>query len=145
MMQVALYKGKGQRLFDRLICWWTRSTYSHCEAVFDYNAETGQYFCASASVLDGGVRFRWMPLDPTKWDLVELTADKHAAFEWYANHVGRKYDYQGIVGCVIRAIPANPARWFCSSALAAALGWPEPWRCLPANIKNAADWEKAHG
>lgn len=145
-MRIALYKGK-TRLFDRLIQWWTRSEYSHCEIIFSENGSTGESYCASSSVLDGGIRFKWMVLNPAKWDIIEVEGNVERAFQWFAHRIGTPYDLRGILGCVLRCLPPTEGRWFCSSAIAAALGWPEEWRVVPAHLKNAADFRlgAAHG
>lgn len=141
-----MYKGK-TRLFDRMIQWWTRSDYSHCEVVFAYNGQSDLSYCASSSFLDGGIRFKWMALDPEKWDIVEIDGDETMAFAWFAQRLGTPYDFKGILGCVLRCVPPSDNRWFCSSAIAAAIGWPEAWRVVPANLRNAADYRAgaAHG
>lgn len=138
-MRIALYRGK-KRLFNRLVAWWTRSAYSHCEIVFADDPNSGLHYCASASHLDGGVRFKWLDLHPDTWDIVDVQGDEGVAYAWFLAHQGRSYDFKGIVGCVLRCIPASADKWFCSSAIAAAIGWPEPWRVVPANLKNAADF-----
>lgn len=144
-MKIALYRGR-DRLFDRLIQWWTRSDYSHCEVVFAENGDSGQSYCASSSYLDGGIRFKWMVLKPEKWDIVEIDGDEVAAFAWFAQRLGRPYDVRGIIGCALRFIPASVDKWFCSSAIADAVGWPEAWRVVPAHLKNAADYRSVrHG
>ena len=139
-MKVALYKGK-KRAFNRLVAWWTRSDYSHCEVLFEYDLKTNTYLCASSSYLDGGIRFKWINLDAPHWDIVEIKGDIEKVREWYKLRLGRPYDVKGIVGCVVRRLPASNDKWFCSSSIASALGYPEPWRVLPVDLKSIADFE----
>ena len=67
-MQVAFYKGTRSGLsglFNRLVRWWTRGPYSHCEVVFtDEPSKDGGVLCGSSSKLDGGVRLKFVVLDP---------------------------------------------------------------------------------
>ena len=56
-MRVAFYKGEGN-FFDKLIRWWTKSSYSHCELIFS----DGIFF--SADPRDGGVRYKNIVPDP---------------------------------------------------------------------------------
>lgn len=143
-MKIALYRGR-TRLFDRLVQWWTRSIYSHCEVIFAENVE-GESYCASSSFLDGGVRFKWIRLNPEKWDIVDIDGDEVAALAWFNDHIGTPYDVKGIIGCVLRFIPPGVDKWFCSSAIATAIGWPEAWRVVPGVLKNAADYRSLkHG
>lgn len=143
---VAFYKGR-HRLFDRVVQWWTRGPYSHCELVlamprrpgvdvleqrFEYTPAGGvgnEVLCASASFLDGGVRMKRMWLNPDHWDVYELEgADQKAAQRWFEERWGAGYDIAGLFGFLWRPHKGNPRRWFCSEALAAALGFRDPWR-----------------
>lgn len=109
MMHIAMYKGPAQGWLHRLSHWavsmWTRSQYSHCELVFDGLAPPNSY-CASASARSGAVRFTRINLDSGRWDVYELKGFD----EVYAR------------------------RWFCSEAVAAALGLPRPHKWTPADL-----------
>jgi hypothetical protein len=140
-MKIALYKGRG-RTFNRLVSWWTRSIYSHCEVLFDYAPATDQWYCASSSFLDGGIRFKWIKLDPANWDIIDIDADRLKVYSWFLMNQGRSYDVKGIVGCVIRIIPPSTDKYFCSSAIAAALDYPDHWRVLPVNLDNLSVYQR---
>ena len=58
-MIIAFYRGRA-RLFNRLVCWWLRGPYSHCEALIDPLPD-GRWLCASSSYMDGGVRLKVLP------------------------------------------------------------------------------------
>jgi len=88
-MQLALYKGEGD-FYDKLIRFVTNSPYSHCELVIDG-------LCYSSSARDGGVRMKQIYLNPDKWDLYPVTADKLWALDWFINNVGKKYDWIGAI------------------------------------------------
>lgn len=133
IVQLALYKGR-TRLFDRAVQWWTRSTYSHCELVFNTDSH-GVSVCGSSSYLDGGVRIKNMALDPEKWDLVDLPGfDPVHASKWFDMHAGERYDLVGLFGFVLPFMRDNQTRWFCSEACASAMGLGDAWRYSPGAL-----------
>ena len=133
MIELAFYKGRS-RPFDRLIQWWTRGPYSHCE-VATHRSASGAAWCISASYLDGGVRGKWIVLDLDRWDIVPVSSvDTAVAHEWLAKHAGRKYDLAGLLGFVWRPQAGSRRRWFCSEACAAILGIQEAWRFDPNTL-----------
>lgn len=135
IVQVAFYKGR-TRLFNRAVAWWTRGPYSHCELVIQREPD-GAAHCWSSSLMDGGVRSKVITLDPDHWDVVSLdvTPDKLVlALDWFEQREGSGYDVLGLLGFIWRAAADNSSRWFCSEALAAALGFIEPWRFSPNDL-----------
>lgn len=127
-MKLAFYKGRRggfAGLFDAAVRWWTRGPYSHVELVFD------DHLSASASTRDGGVRFKRIDFHPDRWDFVEIGGDWQAALAWFEAHKGQGYDYAGLFGFVWRPGNGVNRRWFCSEAVAAALGIRDPWRFCP--------------
>lgn len=126
---IALYKGRS-RLSSRLIAWWLRSPYSHCELVLRTVADVSE--CASSSWMDGGVRIKHIRLEPAHWDFLTIEADPDWVRAWFGAHKGQPYDWLGLFGFVIRRIKGWRGAWWCSEACAAALGWPDPWRFDPA-------------
>lgn len=151
MMQMAFYKGR-TRLFDRLVQWWTRGPYSHCELVI--NGE-----CYSASLRDGGVRSKMIDLASGRWDVMPLpphlaTTDHQAdALIWFMAHAGAGYDVAGLFGFVLPCRAHSRRRWFCSEPVAEALGIKRSWTISPnslaervqAQTPRAADSGGAHG
>jgi len=127
-MKIAFYKGR-TRFLDRIVQWWTRSPYSHCEIVFD----SVNNLCATSSFIDGGVRIKLIELDEIKWDVVDVDGDENAVLDWFMLHLGEKYDLLGLVGFII-PISGWRNRWFCSEACAASLGYAEAWRFSPAML-----------
>lgn len=113
-------------IYNRAVRWWTHSPYSHCELVF------ADGVCGSASFMDGGVRFKAIDLNPDHWDIVELPAAlEPAARAWFQEHAGQPYDLPGNLHFLIGAVADDKGKWFCSESIAAALGFPEPWRYDP--------------
>lgn len=137
---IAFYKGHKQgnslsalwaRFCDLLTRKTTRGKYSHCEVV--YQTKAGDYHCFSASVRDGGVRYKRMSLDPNKWDLVQVDLDKNYLNYFFNSIKGQRYDWLGAIGVVLKwRQSAN--KWFCSEFCAAALGFSQSWRFSPNDL-----------
>ena len=146
---LALYKGRrdgsGWRVWCARTTDWltrvlTRGQYSHCEIAMRLpeNDETGAalYDCYSASIRDGGVRWKRMPLPAEKWDLIDITADPLVFpmfFSVWEFTKGQPYDLMGAFGVVFN-FRQNPRRWFCSEWCAGVLGLGEPWRFSPNDL-----------
>ncbi|AOJ13140.1 hypothetical protein [Burkholderia vietnamiensis] len=127
-MLFAFYKGHGA-IVDRAIRWWQRGPYSHVEAVLA-DHDNGTFECASSS-RDTGVRIATLALPAAEWDVLEMPADVDAVRGWFETRTGAGYDWFGIFGFVLRPVIGEPGRYFCSEAIASALGINEPWRLDP--------------
>lgn len=126
-MKAAFYKGK-HRLFNRLTAWWDNGIYTHMELVFS------DQIAASSSFSDGGVRFKSIQFDDSRWDFVELPRklfNERDARVWFDVNKGRKYDFAGLIRFVADALPENRTRFFCSEACLSALNIKESWRFTP--------------
>lgn len=134
--RIALYKGTRPGIagvYNRLVRLVTRSPYSHCELLFSDG------IAASASWLDGGVRFKTIAIDPAHWDVINLPDElEDAAYDWFLDHEGDAYDLFGNVHFLFGPAPEDKDAWFCSEAVAAALGFVESWRFDPALLFCAA-------
>lgn len=140
-VQLALYKGKGQ-IGNRLICWWTRSIYSHCELVVDG-------VCYSSSVMDKGVRKKQVgngpdqiDLRPEHWDLVQLPwANAAAVLEHFGRTDPDRYGWPTLVlSQVFNRNRQVEHAAFCSEWCAAALGLPSPASYSPATLGALCKW-----
>jgi len=132
-MKIALYKAVRpgiQGVFNIIVRWWTNGPYSHCEAVLATGPD-GASECASSSFLDGGVRIKSIKLDSDHWDFLEVQANPAQVRAWFAERVGLPYDLVGLLRFVGPRGDGDKARWYCSEAVCAALGWSEPWRFDP--------------
>ena len=117
---LALYKGRKRgksprELWQRLTDWAVRTTtggqYSHCEIAVKHGFAE-DYHCYSASLRDGGVRAKTMPLPADKWDLIPIRdAEAH-------DKVWALYQQ----------------RWFCSEGCARALGLGQPEKYSPSRL-----------
>lgn len=128
-MKIAFYKGTRPGLlglYNRLVRWFERGPYSHCEMVFSDGLS------ASSSFLDGGVRFKQITYDPARWDLKEVPgfAELRARL-WFESHKGAKYDVMGNIRFLLGWLPDSKDKWFCSEAIAEALAMQDPWRYGP--------------
>lgn len=128
---VAFYKAPGE-FYDKLTRWWMLGPYSHCELVLEQVDSTAT--CASASPRDGGVCIREITFKPDAWDFVtvELSLDELLfAKDWLNKHKGKKYDFFGLFGFILRRIKDKQDSFFCSEAIAAMLQIEAPWRLDP--------------
>ena len=128
-MKAAFYKATRpgwQGIYSRAVRWIDRGPYSHAELVFSDGLS------ASASWMDGGVRFKRIDYDPERWDFVTLPDSlEPQARDWFERNAGAPYDLMGNVRFVLPWLSDSDKGWFCSEALGAALGWKEPWRYGP--------------
>ena len=142
---LALYKGNrdgtGWRVWAARFTDWltrilTRGRYSHCEIAIRLAGQNSepQYECYSASIRDGGVRIKTMPLPSAKWDLIELPDSVGERLQglWQETQ-GQGYDLPGAFG-VVFGLPENRKRWFCSEWVGKALGLAESWRFSPNDL-----------
>lgn len=139
---LALYKGKRnikrpldrvKRVIDFAIRQITNSPYSHCEIAVQIQSD--RFVCYSASLTDGGVRKKVMPLPSDKWDLIAIDdpAIVVRTEKLFAQTTGAKYDFLGVTGVVLHNAHSK-SRWFCSEWCAAALGLPKPQQYSPETL-----------
>ena len=127
MVTLAFYKGRDQ-FFDRAIQTWSRGPYSHVEIIIGNTWYT-------SSPYDGGVRSKQIIPTEGHWDFITLDhIDPNSVLDWYILHAGKKYDFLGIAGFVIRPIKGLEHRYFCSEAIAEILGLDDPWRYDPNTL-----------
>lgn len=128
-MHAAFYKGTRpglQGIYSRAVRSIDRGPYSHCELVFSDGLS------ASASWVDGGVRFKRIDYSPEHWDFLDLPdAAEPYARGWFRANEGAPYDLLGNVRFLLPWLSDSDKGWFCSEALGAALQWQEPWRYGP--------------
>lgn len=134
-MKVAFFRGRHPGFkgwFGVAVKWWTRGPFSHVELVAD--AAGDHALCWSSAFLDGGVRPVVVDLTTSDWTVIEVATtpeQEAAALQWFASHRGQRYDVLGLFGFVLRRIDGDKNKWFCSEAVAAALGYGQPWRLDP--------------
>lgn len=133
---LALYKGTGGSLYDRITDWLirkvTQGQYSHCEIAVAQGEY--RYDCYTSSPRDGGVRHKAIELKDGKWDLIalsEVTAEQ--VKRYYAKTRGCKYDWWGALG-VVFGVKQKRSRYFCSEWCGEVLGLRESWRFSPNDL-----------
>jgi len=113
-------------LYNRAVRKWERGDYSHVELQFSDGLS------ASASFMDGGVRFKQIGYTSGDWDFVDLPPAWEApARAYFEAHDGEAYNLIGNVHFVIGFVPPSPRKKCCSEAVAGALGLQEAWRFMP--------------
>ena len=131
-MRAAFYRATRpglQGIYSRAVRFIDRGAYSHSELVFSDGLS------ASASYIDGGVRFKRIDYDDTHWDFTDLPPSMEPyARDWFEANKGAPYDLMGNVRFVLPWLADSERGWFCSEAMAAALGWAEPWRFGPNGL-----------
>lgn len=128
-LRVAFYKGTHAGwpgVYNRAVRAWECGPYSHAELIFSDGLS------ASASFMDGGVRFKRIDYDLANWDIFALPdAWEAGARAYFRLHDREGYDLLGNVHFVVGFVPASPDKKFCSKAIAEALGLEDGWRYEP--------------
>ncbi|NBI12627.1 enoyl-CoA hydratase [[Haemophilus] felis] len=116
---LAFYQGKGDWK-DRLIRFFTKGKYSHCEIMvkrlvqwgqYDYRAEYDFY---SSSPRDGGVRkITLQYLNAEHWYLMPIGLPEHKVTAYFNRTSGAKYDWRGVLGLVL-GLRQKKNKFFCS-------------------------------
>ena len=135
MLRVAFYKHTRpgiQGLYNILVRVATKGKYSHCELIFSDGMS------ASATFLDGGVRFKKIEYTAEHWDIIELPHFMESdARAWFERHDKQGYDLLGNLRFLFWPIPEEKQRWFCSEAIGKALRLPDAWRYEPNVLYSA--------
>ncbi len=122
---------RGVRLVDR-------GPRSHCEMIFSDGKS------ASASWMDGGVRFKQIDYTSGKWEFLDIpdpTGEiERKARQWFIDHEGAKYDLWGNVRFVVGLVKDDGSAYFCSEAIAAALGMTDSFRYGPNGLAVALEF-----
>ena len=125
-MKLAFYKAPGTWA-DKAIRLFTGSAYSHVELVING-------MCYSSSIQDSGVRCKGINIHSGNWDVVDIPGDERKALKWFADHDGQAYDWAGVFRFLLPLLPNSANRWFCSEAVAAALGIKDPEAYTPQDL-----------
>ncbi|MGB0960235.1 MAG: hypothetical protein ACPGVK_08290 [Halocynthiibacter sp.] len=132
---LAFYKGEG-RFYDRLIRWWTKSDYSHVELVAE--KEDRIFIGWSSSPRDGGVRAKFIKIQPRHWDFIDVPIKNQ---QWvFANaralrDLGYRYDWINIFFSQILPFKLQIRnRMICSEFVAECLGFDTPEKHTPQSL-----------
>lgn len=131
--QIASYKGTRPGvagLYNRLGRKLDHGPYSHSELLFSDGMS------GSSSFIDRGVRIKYIGYTSVDcWDFHDVpTGYEVAARQWFIAHNGEPYDLRGNINAGLGFIPHEVNAWFCSEAIAAALGLRDPWRYKPNGL-----------
>lgn len=104
---VVFYKDN-YKWWSRLIKWFTKGKYSHCEFYIDG--------CLTGISNDQRVRKLKQPLNCDKWDIYKLKVDiRHAINGFYESTKGCKYDWQGVLwSCIFNRKKHDYEKYTCS-------------------------------
>ena len=130
-MKIAFYK-HNKNFVSKLVKWWTHGDYSHCELIIQ--EKDGLYLCGSVIPFKR-IELVWKQLKTEQWDIIDCPIGNslHAQI-FFEKIVGLKYDYLGLLGFIFRRGQQLDHRWFCSEAIAAAIGLKNPWRYCPNTL-----------
>lgn len=133
-MNLLFYKGTRKEnpeatFWDNFICFVTRSRFSHVELATAIGVS--MHRCWSSSSRDGGVRCANIPFSDSWVEIQVQDVDPN----WFLPHKGKKYDYIGLIGTILK-VPyfSSKDKWFCSEILAEALGLPNSWEFTPEKL-----------
>ena len=135
MLYIA-FKKSDNTCIDKLITFFTKSQYVHCEVV---TSKTKDSIYGYSSYIKKGVRSKWINIDD-RWDVIPLNKTRFKNVraqdikDFYTKTEGKKYDYLGCLGFVF-GNPDNPNRYFCSEWCAEALGLKNPSKISPAKLR----------
>lgn len=103
----------------RLICWWTRSPYSHVEIVING-------VCYSSSIRRGGVSKAVIDLNKPHWRVIPIDwADEGAALRVFEQHQGKPYGWLDLITQHVLRLPVDDPGLLCSELCALMPGLPE--------------------
>lgn len=134
MVTLALYIGKG-RVGNALIRKWTQRQESHCELVVD-----GLSY--SASVMDKGVRKKYINFDSENWYVVDVPwATKEDVIKHYEKTKSNKYGWWGLITSQVFNRNRDDSKAdFCSEWCSRALGLPSPNSYSPGTLADMVEF-----
>jgi hypothetical protein len=152
--RLAFYRGRKSdnshaMVGDWLICWVTKSPYSHVELLensgpapagtsVDFKPYTGPMATMlSSSIRDSGVRSAWRTLVPERWVVVEFDDDSEGAIEYVRSRIGRPYGWFDLLSFLLPWRVSWSGSDFCSEVIAAAFRLARAWRQSPGHL---FDW-----
>lgn len=111
---------KGEGFIPKLIKWWTKSNYCHCEFLFSDGLRFG---CSPISPFT--TRFSKETPSSIYWDYVSIpmsAEDEIKIREFCTSEIGCKYDWEGIFfSQIFHWGYENKKKWFCSEICTAGL------------------------
>jgi len=134
-IHIVAYEGK--TILGKLIRYWTRFDITHVE-VMRQNPQRPEALTSTIGAIEGkGVVWADLNEKKGKYKIYEvtLTKEQYKLFWQYVfSHMGKGYDYFGILGFVVLKVNEQPNRFYCSELIykglvAAGVNfWNEPQR-----------------
>ena len=154
--RIAFYLGRKSEnshslLGDWLICWRTKSRFSHVELLAKHypapwgTSVKGKPYTGplalmySSSLRDDGVRGKTLTLVPGRWVVVEIDGDSTPALTYIKEREGTPYGWPDLFSFLV-PFRVSTKWFFCSEIIAAAFGLKKPWKTSPGDL---FDWAKA--
>lgn len=132
VMKIAFLKNK-ITCAEHIICWWTNGPYPHAELLIR-DLGNDHYIVGTATPSEG-VKVCVRSFNPSHWEIVDCPiGDPLEALRFFNKHFGAKYDWLGILGFVGRRGKQRKHKWFCSEAVASAIGLRNSWRYCPNTL-----------
>ncbi|WP_298359096.1 hypothetical protein [uncultured Litoreibacter sp.] len=142
MIYLAFYRGEGRFLSDTLVQRITRSEFSHCELfISDRPPLPGDtYRCISAAGKHGGVYTHDVTFRAGAYEFVPVPWAPQDTFERALRHLGKGYDYWGLLMTqLVNMRRHTPDRWFCSKLCARAMGLADAHTYAPGDLKRVVE------
>jgi hypothetical protein len=122
IIHLAFFKAAHGGAFSKAISWKTKSPYSHVEMIFPHKIKDEKNnrelsLCFSSYEKEGGVRFKFIHLNPEKWDLVPIEIPDYEyenLLAYAASLCDAGYDWAGIFKFVLPFVRQRPHKFFCS-------------------------------
>ncbi len=121
--------------------------------------DNGFPWCASSAAADtlpkwskrragsrGGIRLKQINVNSVEngkpqWELIDLPgADARKTLQWFLDHEGALYDWQGIFGFVAWIIPEKKGRFRCDESCGEALGIENAATLTPPLLRDVLKW-----
>lgn len=118
---------------DRIVCFFSKSPYSHVELVMDEFENANYCLCIAASPRDGGVRTASINLKSGHWHLYRVVGEDDV-LEVARSHLHKKYDFFGAVCSLFDIAPARMSKMFCSKLIANCFRLENPQHYTPQEL-----------
>ena len=111
------YKKDDTSFTNKLICWWTKSRFYHCELIIGNK-------WISSNPDDGGVTIKDLKPLNDNWEYYKLPTIKLTKVQfdriisWIKSQSDKKYDWYGLImSTVFKLNWHNDNKWFCSEII----------------------------
>lgn len=142
MIRIAFRYGDKTRWFSRAICAWRGGDTAHCEVAWRWDGPV--HHCVSASIEDGGVRGKVIPMAADKWRIYEVPGNPEDVLAWLAEHEGDGYGFLRLLRFFI-GLRINVGGPICSGVGAKQMRLPNDRLFDPRALDSVCRMLVAHG